>query len=170
MFTSITAIAKAPLDPNFALKREAVGIKLYRQGHYQQAFEYLSQLAPWGYKDSQYILAFMFLKGQHVQQSTLVGMGWLAVAAESGIKQWTMLYQQLYQSASEQQQRQFEKVAEVFIQRYGMKTQRVSCRKTQVYPSKKWQIACTKGDYFDKPFAAILTEDQLMSFTNVRGN
>jgi hypothetical protein len=54
---------------------EANGIKSYKNGNYKKVFEYLKTPATWGYKGSQYTIAFMFLKGQYIQQSTLMGMG-----------------------------------------------------------------------------------------------
>jgi TPR repeat protein len=82
LLSSFNSMANVSLDPNFTLMQERAGLKLFEQGKYQEAFEKLSELAAWGYKDSQYALAFLFLKGQHVEQSTLIGMGWLAMAAE----------------------------------------------------------------------------------------
>lgn len=60
--------------------QERLGIKKYYAGEYKESFELLSQTATWGLKESQYFLAFMFMKGQHVQQSSVLGMAWLAVA------------------------------------------------------------------------------------------
>ncbi len=38
-----------------------------------------------GLKEAQYYLDFMYLKGQHVQQSVGLGMAWLGVACETKI-------------------------------------------------------------------------------------
>ena len=83
-------------------RQQKSGIKFYENGEYEKAFHELSELAAWGYKDSQYALAFMFLKGLYVEQSILIGMGWLGVAAESNIEEWTALFDKLYSSATDE--------------------------------------------------------------------
>mgnify|MGYP006173792415 FL=1 len=76
----------------FLEMKEINGIKQYEKGNYEEAFNLLKEPAAWGYKGSQYALAFIFLKGNHVQQSTLLGMGWLGVAKEANVKEWTEQY------------------------------------------------------------------------------
>ena len=51
-------------------KNEYNGIKAYRKGQFEAAFNYLKKPAGLGYKSAQYTLAFMFLKGQYLEQST----------------------------------------------------------------------------------------------------
>jgi len=161
LITTFNAIANPPLDPNFTMMQERSGLKLFEQGKYEQAFDKLSELAAWGYKDSQYALAFMFLKGQHVEQSTLIGMGWLAVAAESGIEYWVNLFNKLYAAASNEDQLRIDKIIEVYKAKYGMQAQRVTCSKTQKPPSKRIVIACIKGDYFVHWYPIDLSEQTL---------
>jgi hypothetical protein len=69
-------------------KQESTGLRHYDRGNYEKAFENLSTTAARGFKESQYILAFMFLKGQHVKSSLVLGMGWLGVAIESEEPEW----------------------------------------------------------------------------------
>jgi len=38
----------------------------------------------------------MFLKGQYVEQSTLIGMGWLGVAIEAEVEEWEDLFKDIY--------------------------------------------------------------------------
>ena len=75
---------------------EINGIKSYQKGEYEKSFELLKTPAAWGYKGAQYTIAFMFLKGQYVQQSTLMGMGWLGVATEVETKEWSDQYRTFY--------------------------------------------------------------------------
>lgn len=161
LISSFNSLANVSLDPNFTLMQERAGLKLFEQGKYQEAFEKLSELAAWGYKDSQYVLAFLFLKGQHVEQSTLIGMGWLAMAAESGIEDWVTLFDKLYSAASRSEKLRIDKIIEVYTAKYGMQVQRVTCSKTQKPPSKKIVIACVKGDYFVHDYAIDLNEQTL---------
>lgn len=127
-------------------KQESWGITEYERGNYQAAYQNLAEIAAWGYKDAQYAIAFMFLKGQFVEQSSLIGMAWLGVAIEAGIQERTEMFDKLYAAASEQEQQQFDKVIALYKSRYGLKAQRVTCRKTDRPSSKKIIVHCTKGD------------------------
>ena len=88
----------------------------YKRGNYQKAFDLLKEPASFGYKGSQYVLAFMFLKGQYVQQSTLLGMGWLGVAVEANVKEWREQYNTFYSGATPAQQEQIDKTVRKYIQ------------------------------------------------------
>lgn len=88
-----------------------------------------SELAAWGYKDAQYVMVFMLLKGQYVQQSTLIGIGWLGVAAGSGHKKWIELFDKRYAVASKEEQIKFDEITKDYISKFGMKAQCVSCGK-----------------------------------------
>jgi len=161
LVTSFNSFAQAPLDPNFAFRKERLGLKQFRQGNYKKAFDNLSELAAWGYKDSQYALAFMFLKGQHVKQSTLIGMSWLALAAESGRKDWVNQFDKFYSFATKEEQLKFDKMIKNYKSKFGMKVQRVTCRKTQKPQSVRWVIDCVKGDYFVHKYEIDLVEPNL---------
>ncbi|KID58773.1 hypothetical protein JF50_02610 [Pseudoalteromonas luteoviolacea] len=148
-------------DINAIHKQEKKGIKLYHQKAYPEAFEALGELATWGYKDAQYYLAFMFLKGLHVEQSTLIGMGWLGVAAESGIEEWVNFYSALYAKAPPQMQQQIDKVVADYKRRFGMKAQFVTCRNATTVGSNKVAVKCTKEDKISKVYPLDLHETQL---------
>jgi hypothetical protein len=109
--------------------KEFKGISQYKKGNYEQAFHLLKEPAAWGYKGSQYALAFMFLKGQYVQQSTLLGMGWLGVAIESGVKEWSDHYNNFYAAASDKKKLEIDMIVKEYIKRYGLKSQHVTCSK-----------------------------------------
>jgi hypothetical protein len=124
--------------------KEFNGIKNYRDGKYEEAFNLLKEPAAWGYKGSQYAIAFMFLKGQHVKQSTLLGMGWLGVAKEANVKEWTEQYDAFYSAASKKKQLEFDKIKEVYIERYGVVAQDITCRKSTSAKSKRVRMECHK--------------------------
>ncbi|ESP92170.1 hypothetical protein [Pseudoalteromonas luteoviolacea] len=142
-------------------KQETKGIKLYHQKAYPEAFEALSELATWGYKDAQYYLAFMFLKGQYVEQSTIIGMGWLGVAAESGIEEWVNFYDALYVKATPQMQHKIDKVVAHYKRKFGLKAQFVTCRNSISVGSNKVATKCTKEDKISKVYPLDLNEAQL---------
>lgn len=49
-------------------KKEYNGVKAYRKEEFEEAFNYLEEPAALCYKSAQYTLAFMFLKGQYLEQ------------------------------------------------------------------------------------------------------
>jgi TPR repeat protein len=142
-------------------KQQKWGITLYERGDYEGAFKELSELAAWGYKDAQYALAFMFLKGQHVKQSTLIGMGWLGVAAESGREEWESLLQNMYSKASNEDKEKFNIIIKDYKSKFGLKTQHVTCRKTTSGMSKRIIMKCTKSDKLTTVYEIDLTEAEL---------
>jgi hypothetical protein len=144
-------------------KQQRWGITLYERGDYKGAFETLSDLAAWGYKDSQYALAFMFLKGQHVEQSTLIGMGWLGVAMESGIDEWEEFFETLYSESSDENKEKFDIIVADYKAKFGLKAQNVTCRKTTASYSKKIVTKCTKSDRLTTMFEIDLTEADLIA-------
>lgn len=121
--------------------KEINGIKQYEKGNYEDAFNLLKEPAAWGYKSSQYALAFMFLKGNYVQQSTLLGMGWLGVAKEVKIKEWTEQYNAFYLMATDEQKQKIDNIVEEYIKRYGLKSQDITCKKT-INASRRREIKC----------------------------
>jgi TPR repeat protein len=125
---------------------EERGLRHYERGDYDKAFEYLSETAARGLKKSQYILAFMFLKGEHVDKSILLGMGWLGVAAESGDEEWIKLYDGLYGRASPAQQVMIDSKVEQYKRQYGAKTMNVSCALQPVTGSRRQEYRCLKTE------------------------
>ena len=142
-------------------KQQKWGITLYERGDYKGAFDELSELATWGYKDAQYALAFMFLKGQHVEQSTLIGMGWLGVAIESERDEWETLFKGLYSKATTKDKEKFDIIIKDYKSKFGLKAQHVTCRKTTSGMSKKIIMKCTKSDKLTKVYKIDLTEAEL---------
>ncbi|MFT4938943.1 MAG: hypothetical protein ACI88A_001975 [Paraglaciecola sp.] len=126
--------------------KEINGIKNYKNGHYEKAFNLLKEPAAWGYKGSQYAIAFMFLKGQYVEQSTLLGMGWLGVAEEANVKEWTEQYDAFYSLASDLEKLKFDKITDVYIERYGLAAQNVTCAKSATTRSRRVSVSCHKYD------------------------
>ena len=126
--------------------KEFNGIKHYKDGNYEEAFNLLKEPAAWGYKGSQYTIAFMFLKGQYLQQSTLLGMGWLGVAKEANVKEWSKQYDVFYSAATKKQKLDFDKIKEVYIKRYGLMAQDVTCRKSTSAKSRRVRVDCYHYD------------------------
>lgn len=124
--------------------QEDAGLRHYERGSYDKAFESLSATAVRGLKRSQYILAFMFLKGQYVDKSILLGMGWLGVAMESGDPEWIEMYQSLYARATADQQVLIDAKVAQYVEQYGSVTQHVTCSRRPAAGSRRIESRCVK--------------------------
>ena len=123
---------------------EDVGLRHYERGNYDKAFDILSETAARGLKKSQYILSFMFLKGEHVNRSALLGLAWLGVAIESGDDEWIAQYDALYGRLNAAQQAMVDTKVAQYRERYGMAVMNVSCDKMPVTGSRRVETRCVK--------------------------
>jgi TPR repeat protein len=124
--------------------KEVTGITQYKKGNYKKAFHLLKEPAAWGYKGSQYVLAYMFLKGQYVEQSISLGMGWLGVAKEANVKEWNEEFKSFYSYATAQQKQDIDEIVREYIKRYGLKSQHVTCQKSINTSSNRVDVKCHK--------------------------
>ena len=88
----------------------------------------------------------MFLKGEYVQQSTLLGMGWLGVATETKTKDWTEQYNAFYGAADSKLKRQIDGIVKEYIKRYGMKAQNITCEKLSSIGALSYNHRCHRSD------------------------
>jgi len=137
--------------------KEISGVKQYDKENYEDAFNLLKEPAAWGYKGSQYVLAFMFLKGHYVQQSTLLGMGWLGVAKEANVKEWTEQYDNFYTAATEQQKDKIDAIVTEYVKRYGLKSQDVTCKKG-INAQRRLALECHKSNRLSILYPVDLVE------------
>ena len=90
----------------------------------------------------------MFLKGQYLEQSTKLGMGWLGVAKEAGVENWSAQYDAFYSAATTQQKRQIDETVALYITQFGVKAQNMTCRRS-ASPRRTFgevKIDCTKHE------------------------
>ena len=69
-------------------ENEASGLRYYKREDFPKAFNLLSKTASLGMKNSQYILGFMFIKGEGVDKNVLFGLAWMGLATELGNDEW----------------------------------------------------------------------------------
>jgi TPR repeat protein len=120
------------------------GADAHKKGDFTSAYDNLSFAAQSGMKEAQYLLGFMYLKGEYVQRSIPVGMAWLGTALEIENKDWSALYSRVYHSLNEQQQVFIDRKVSQYIDIYGMDIQNVDCQLTSVIGSRKLAQRCTK--------------------------
>ena len=117
----------------------------YERGDFANAFDDLSHTAVRGLKRSQYMLSFMFMKGQHVNKSTLLALGWLGVAKESGEREWVEQFDKIYAVLTPQQQQIVDSKVQQYVDWYGMAAQNVQCSKRHsTVGSRRRQATCLK--------------------------
>ena len=120
------------------------GADAHKKGYFSSAYDNLSFAAQSGMKEAQYLLGFMYLKGEYVQRSIPVGMAWLGTALEIENKDWSALYSRVYHSLNEQQQVFIDRKVSQYIDIYGMDIKNVDCQLTSVIGSRKLAKRCTK--------------------------
>lgn len=127
---------------------ENTGLRLYERGEYREAFMLLKDSAALGMKRSQHVLGFMFMKGQGVSRNMLFGLAWLALSTESGNEEWQAMYDGLYEALSDAQKSMVDdKIAE-YTEKFGAKSQGITCAKTSVIGSRKIDWVCRKSEGF----------------------
>jgi hypothetical protein len=149
MLACLTAVAAHGQDAKVEsverlYKQESTGLRHYDRGNFEKAFENLSTTAARGFKESQYILAFMFLKGQHVETSLVLGMGWLGVAIESEEPEWIELYQSIYQRTLPEQQQLIDVKVAQYIEQFGLVAQNVTCSRRPSAGTRRIESRCIK--------------------------
>lgn len=129
--------------------KEARGIRAYTGGRYESAFNMLSDTASRGMKESQYVLALMFLKGEYVDKSILIGLGWLGVAIESGNEEWNKTFNTLYESMNDAQRAMVDAKVNDYVAKYGTVIQGIACKKRTAAGSRRIEVRCDKsvGNY-----------------------
>ncbi len=102
-------------------------------------------------KESQYLLSLMFMKGEGVDRSILIGLGWLGVAIESGNKEWNNTFNTVYESMSDTQRAMIDDKVKDYVEKYGSVVQGVTCAKRAAVGSRRIELRCEKvvGNYPD---------------------
>ena len=145
---------------NTLYKKEINGIRAYDNGEYETAFEYLSDTAAKGLKESQYLLSIMFMQGQGTNKSILFGLAWLGVAIESGDEEWQKTYDTMYQALNTAQRSMVDEKVQQYVEKYGSDKQGVTCSKRTAVGSRSYELRCAKsqGTYPDYDIELALTQ------------
>lgn len=123
---------------------ERSAIRSYEREDYELAAKQFTKAAHAGMKQSQYLLGFMYLKGQHLQQSLTEGMAWLGVAKESGNKDWEATFDKIYNKSKNEQLTAIDERVAHYVKLYGMHAQSVSCERRRTLRSNRWTVECVK--------------------------
>lgn len=129
---------------NALYEKELDGMNAYQAGKFERAFSVLSDTATKGLKDSQYLIALMFMKGEGVTKNMLVGLGWFGVAVESGNPDWLRSYNSLYDALTDQQKLMVDEQVRQYMEKYGGKTQGVTCSRRTAVGDRTMKLRCNK--------------------------
>ncbi len=159
---SSTQLASAQQDPELTqlyfaqvLRQFEQGAVAYEKGDFETAYADLSLAAQRGVKDAQYLLGFMYLRGEYAPQSLPVGLAWIGTALEVDNDDWLELYTQIYTKLSPQQQVYIDSRVDKYIELYGMDTQRMSCKKTARTGSRRKILQCVKTEDVNTPLYSL---------------
>lgn len=130
-------------------ENEATGLRYYKRGDFEKAFSILRQTAALGMKNSQYILAHMFIKGEGIDKNILFGLGWMGLAIELGNNEWVQKYESLYGSLNAAQQSIVDDKVDEYREKFGAAVQGVTCSMTSEVGSRaiRWKCRKSEGSY-----------------------
>lgn len=115
-----------------------------RSKDYDRAYPYLDEAAKLGNKISQFTLALLYIEGLGVEQDFTKAYLWLNVASEVKEKRWRKVRDEIKSSLSEEQLVQLAPLVADYIEKYGEKTQEVSCYKRKATGTNRKLMQCTK--------------------------
>ena len=127
-------------------ENETSGLRFYEKGEYEQALGLLKETAALGMKRSQYILGFMFLRGEGVSRNPLIGLAWMGLATESGNEEWRETYTPMYEALNDAQRTVLDRKIAEYRGKYGAVVQGVTCAKTKIVGSRKVDWVCRKSE------------------------
>lgn len=129
---------------NALYEKQLDGMHAYEAGDFDRAFRVLGDGATKGLKDSQYLIAIMFMKGEGVAKNMLVGLGWLGVAIESGNEEWSNTYNSFYDALNERQREMVDEQVRRYKEKYGGKVQGVTCARRTAVGDRQIKLRCNK--------------------------
>jgi TPR repeat protein len=127
-------------------ENERAGLRFYESGDYRSAFKILSKTAAQGMKRSQYILGFMFMKGEGVDKNMLFGLAWMGLSTEADNNDWQNTYDGLYNVLTSAQKSMVDDKINQYRQKFGASAQGVTCARAAVVGSRKQDIICRKSE------------------------
>jgi len=127
----------------------------YENQDFNKAFKLYQRLAKdAGDEFSQYRLAVMHYLGQHVERDVVSAYAWSALAAESGIKQYSQFNRKIASALKHEQLEAGTSMAQDLIQQYGIFQQAWKTRKLL----RQEKFSCT-GSRVGNTCASVSTQD-----------
>jgi len=128
-------------DYNRALKS---AMMLYKKNEYMKALPALELFARRGDKMAQYIVGTMYLNGQGSEQNLMKSYAWLTVANEQRSKVWLKPLEMLEDKLPSDYLVQAKEEGLKYIDKFGITTQRLSCKNVKTIGSRSLSHHCKK--------------------------
>lgn len=127
-------------------ENERAGLRMYESGEHRKAFKLLKRTAAQGMKRSQYVLGFMFLKGEGVDKNMLFGLAWVGLATEAKNDGWQQTFDGLYNTLNAAQKSMVDDKIEEYRKKFGAAAQGITCARASAVGSRRQDIICRKSE------------------------
>ena len=129
-------------------KESELGMRLYGEKKYEEAFPHLMAAAVHGLKRPQAQVGVMHLNGLGpAKKDTRYAIGWLGVAADGladpSIEKY---FKDIWKQIPEENVPAYESVINTFVARYGTRANNVNCKRVNRVGSKIREVRCMMTD------------------------
>jgi hypothetical protein len=145
---SVSTVAQAEVD-NTIMYTTTIDSKMrqakksYSTANYKKAFKMFNELARLGMKEAQFMTGMMLIRGKGQAKNMVRGVSWLYTASEANSK-WVTQADRYFATISRSEKKEVQALVSVFIERFGMDSQLISCRKKSATGSHVKKVICTK--------------------------
>ncbi len=142
-FVSAAELEKRILD-GANLRSELRSAKtLIRLGNNTDAAEKFKTLAHYGLKEAQFMYGIMLIKGTAAEKDRIRGLSWLYTASEAK-QEWRGIADKFFAQLSNEEKLQVKSKTDKYMRFFGMRTQKVTCRKETRTGTHIRKVICVK--------------------------
>ncbi len=142
--SSMTVNAASTFDVEAFNRASELGNSAAQSKDYDDAFKHLDEASKLGNKVSQFTLALLYMDGLGVEQDYGKAYAWLNVASEVNEKSWREVKGKLGAALSKEQRVALAPMVDEYIDKYGAKTQEVSCCRRAAMGATRKVMQCSK--------------------------
>ena len=142
--SSLTVNAASTFDVEAFDRAAELGNSAAQSKDYDSAFKHLDEASKLGHKVSQFTLALLYMEGLGVEQDYGQAYVWLSVASEVNEKDWRNVRDKLASALSKEQLAALAPMVDGYKEKYGAKTQEVSCYRRAALGTNRKVMQCSK--------------------------
>ncbi len=141
------------LSPDQIYEARRLGLQLYSEKKYQEAYPHLMTAAKHGFKRPQAQLGFMHLSGLgNTKKDTRYAIGWLGVAADGLTERPIEKYfNDIWRKIPQEHVPGYQKLVDSFVANYGTDANDIKCERVNKRGSKIRQVRCELTDPNGRP-------------------
>lgn len=143
-FNSVSANATTPFDVDDFERATELSHAALQNKSFDSAYTYLDKASKLGNKVSQFKLALLYMEGLGVKQDYTQAYLWLNVASEFNHNKWRKVRDQMRSALTKEQVVALAPLVDEYIEKYGAKTQDVSCSRRAPLGSQRKVMQCRK--------------------------